>query len=162
MELKMKELTLIFIYWFHLSSTVIWIGGIFFILFIVIPSAKKISSQEASIIMGYISKRFTSVANYSIVILILTGIILIFFNKNYTGIGNFNNTWILILVIKHIVVFLMIIIHFYRLLILSRKIANAPSPEKKTYLQKISLFFVKLNFTLGMTVLFLSGITSFF
>ena len=156
----MKELILIFIYWLHLSSTVVWIGGIFFILFIASPSARKISNIEASKIMGYISKRFTTIANYSILILMLTGIILTVFNKSYTGMGKIENTWTLIFVIKHIVVFLMIGIHFYRQLILSRKIDNTISPEKKTYLQKMSLLFVKFNFILGMIVLFLSGIRS--
>lgn|SRR4030067_1565110 len=157
----MKEIILIFINWLHLGAAVIWIGGIFFMLFIAIPSAKKIPREETHTIMGYISKRFTYFANYSILILILTGIVLTVLDKNFSGMENFNNLWVQILVIKHIIILLMIIVHFYRLLVLSRKIENASSLEEKSSLQNKSFLLVKLNFTLGMTVLFLSGITLF-
>ncbi len=42
MEDKMKELILVTFYWIHLIATVIWIGGIIFILFIAIPSSKQV------------------------------------------------------------------------------------------------------------------------
>lgn len=147
-------------YWFHLSATVIWIGGIFFLLFIAIPSTKKIPAQEAGIIMGYIAKKFTLFVNYSIVILFMTGIILTIFNKNFTSMENFYNPWMIILFIKHVIVISMIIIHLFRLFVLSNKIEKAPSMGKKTVLQKRSLHLVKINLALGVTVLLLSGITS--
>jgi uncharacterized membrane protein len=156
----MTEVILAASYWVHLVATVIWIGGITFILFIAIPSAKHVLGGEAGKLMGEISKRFTPVANYSILFLIITGIALTGLNKQFSGIGVFDNKWTLILAIKHIIVLDMVVIHFYRGLALNPKIARTESATKKTNLQKLSLNLVKVNFCLGIMVLLLSGITS--
>jgi uncharacterized membrane protein len=160
MEGKMKDLILIACYWLHLIATVVWIGGITFILFIAIPSVKHVLGGEAGKLMGEISKRFTPLANYSILFLVITGITLTGLNKQFLGIGVFENKWTLILAIKHIIVLSMVVIHFYRGLALNPKIARTESAIEKTNLQKLSLNLVKVNFCLGIMVLLLSGITS--
>ena len=157
---RMKEMILILAYWLHICATVIWIGGIFFILFVTIPSTSLISPEDKKAIMGDTAKRFTSFANISIVIIVLSGIVLNILNNKYAGLGNFYNTWSIILTVKLLVVLLMILVHLYRLFILPGKIENAPTPEKKTSIQKWSLNLVKLNFFWGLVVLFLSGFAS--
>lgn len=156
----MTEVILAISYWVHLVATVIWIGGITFILFIAIPSAKHVLGGEAGKLMGEISKRFTPLANYSILFLVITGIALTGLNKQFSEIGVFENKWTLILAIKHIIVLGMVVIHFYRGLALNPKIARTESATEKTNLQKLSLNLVKVNFCLGIMVLLLSGITS--
>ena len=160
MEDKMTEVILATSYWIHLIATVIWIGGIYFILFIAIPSAKNILGGEAGKLMGEISKRFTPIANYSILLLFITGVALTILNKQFSGIGIFENKWALILAIKHIIVLGMVVIHFYRGLLLNPKIAKTESASEKMILQKLSLNLVKVNFGLGIVVLLLSGITA--
>ena len=160
MEEKMTEVILATSYWIHLIATAIWIGGIYFILFIAIPSAKNILGGEAGKLMGEISRRFTPIANYSILLLFITGVALTGLNKQFSGIGIFENKWTLILAIKHIIVFGMIVTHFYRGLVLNPKIARTESAPDKTTLQKLSLNLVKVNFGLGIVVLLLSGITA--
>ena len=154
----MREIMLAGFYWLHSAATVIWIGGIFFILFIALPSAKQVLGGEAGKLMGEISKKFTPIANYSIFFLIVTGIALTGLDKQFLGIGNFGNNWILILTVKHVLVLGMIIIHFYRGLILAPKIARTESSTEKTSLQKLSLNLVKVNFYSGLLVLLLSGV----
>mgnify|MGYP001592191778 CR=1 FL=1 len=156
----MQGLILTTIYWFHLIATVTWIGGITFILFIVIPSAKQVLGAEAGKLMGEISKRFTPIANYSILFLIVTGIALTGLNKQFLGIGIFENKWTWILTLKHIIVLVMVVIHFYRGWVLTPKIGRVDSATEKTNLQKLSLSLVKVNCGLGIMVLLLSGITS--
>ncbi|HLA50714.1 MAG TPA: DUF4149 domain-containing protein [Thermodesulfobacteriota bacterium] len=156
----MTEVILAASYWLHLIATVVWIGGITFILFIAIPSAKHVLGGDAGKLMGEISKRFTPLANYSILFLVITGIALTGLNKQFSGIGVFENKWTLILAIKHIIVLSMVVIHFYRGLALNPKIARTESAAEKTNLQKLSLNLVKVNFCLGIMVLLLSGITS--
>jgi len=156
----MKEVILAVSFWLHLTATVTWLGGITFILFIAIPSAKQVLGGEAGKLMGEISKRFTPSANYSIAALIVTGFALTGLNKQFLGIGNFGNNWILTLTLKHILVLGMIVVHFYRGLVLTPKIMRTESAAKKTFLQKLSLNLVKVNFCLGILVLLLSGITS--
>ncbi len=154
----MRELILVTFYWLHLLATVIWIGGITFILFIAIPSSKQVLGADAGKLMGEISKRFTPLANYSIIFLIVTGIALTGFNKQFSGIGIFENSWTLVLVLKHILVLGMVVVHFYRGLVLSPKIVKTTSVTEKATLQKLSLNLVKVNFSLGLLTLLLSGI----
>ena len=156
----MREIILAVSYWLHLTATVVWIGGITFMLFIATPSAKQVLGAEAGKLMGEISKRFTPIANYSILFLIVTGIALTGLNKQFLGIGIFENKWTWILTLKHIIVLVMVVIHFYRGLALNPKIARTESAAEKTNLQKLSLNLVKVNFCLGIMVLLLSGITS--
>ncbi|MDP3259803.1 MAG: CopD family protein [Thermodesulfovibrionales bacterium] len=156
----MREIILAVSYWLHLTATVVWIGGIAFILFIAIPSAKQVLGADAGKLMGEISKRFTPIANYSIIFIVVTGAALTGFNKQFSGIGNFGNSWSLTLIMKHVLVFVMVAVHFYRGLILAPKIARTETVSKKTSLQKLSLNLVKVNFCLGVMVLLLSGIMS--
>lgn len=156
----MRELILTLSYWLHLISTVVWIGGIFFILFIAIPSSKQVMGAEPGKLMGEISKRFTPLANYSIILLVVTGIILSGLNKQFTGLGNFGNNWTLVLTLKHILVLAMIVIHFYRGLLLIPEIGRTESSTEKKSLLKISLNLVKVNFFFGILVLLLSAISS--
>jgi uncharacterized membrane protein len=143
-------------YWLHLVATLIWIGGIFFILFIAIPSAKQVLGADAGKLMGEISKRFTLLVNYSIAFLALTGIALISLNRAPLAGEIFEKRW-MIIAIKHIVFLAMIIIHFYRGLVLAPKIGKAASSAEKANLQKLSLSLVKVNFGLGLITLLLSG-----
>lgn len=154
----MSEIVLAASHWLHLIATVIWIGGIFFILFVAIPSAKQILGSEAGKLIGEISKRFTPIANYSIIFLVVTGIVLTFLNKQSSGIGHFVGSWVLFLIVKHVLVLGMIGVHFYRGLILAPKIAGTESAEQKASLQRLSLNLVKVNFCLGLLVLLFSGI----
>lgn len=157
----MTEVILATSYWIHLIATVIWIGGISFILFVAIPSAKNVLGGEAGKLMGEISKRFTPISNYSILFLFITGVALTILNKQFSGIGIFENKWPLILAIKHIIVLGMVVIHFYRGLVLNPRIAKTESANEKTALQKLSLNLVKVNFSLGILVLLLSSIVRF-
>ena len=158
----MSELILITFYWLHLLATVVWIGGIIFILFIAIPSSKQVLGAEAGKLMGEISKRFTPSANYSIFLLAVTGIALTGFNKQFSGIRLFENNWTAVLSLKCIIVFGMVVIHFYRGLILTPKIGKTESASEKVSLQKLSLNLVKVNFGFGMLVLLFSGILYLF
>ncbi|MBI3599718.1 MAG: CopD family protein [Nitrospinae bacterium] len=153
----MRGLISVTSYWLHIGAAVIWIGGIGFILFVAIPSARQILGAEAGKLMGELSKRFTPLANYSIIFLAATGIVLTDFNKQFSGIGVSVNSWTFVLILKHILFIVMIVIHFYRGLVLTKKIGRAASSDEKAALQKLSINLVKVNFSLGMLVLLLNG-----
>ncbi len=152
-------------YFLHFLATVVWIGGIIMILLVILPSAKT-SLESAPMISGLmkeITKHFTPMANISIFILVVTGIVIAFYNKNFTNILDFNNRWNLVMFLKHIFVALMIIIHFYRGLILNPKIGKLSlqvDESKIAKLRKYSLDLVKANLALGLVVLVVSGILS--
>jgi uncharacterized membrane protein len=120
----MRELIFTACYWIHLIATVIWIGGITFILFIAIPASKQVLREESSKLMGEISKRFTPLVNYSIILLVITGIAMTGLNKQFSGIENFINNWTSVLILKHFLVMGMVAIHIYRGLVLTPKIGK--------------------------------------
>lgn len=147
-------------YWVHLLATVTWIGGIIFILYVVIPSSRQVLGADAGKLMGDISKRFTPLANYSIVLLAASGAGLTVLNEQFSGIGFPENKWTSVLLIKLVLVFCMVVVHFYRGLILAPKIGRVTSDGRKKSLQRFSLNLVKANLVIGVLVLFLSGIIS--
>jgi hypothetical protein len=61
---------------------------------------------------------------------------------------------------KHVLVLGMVVVHFYRGLVLAPKIARTEPDSEKASLQKLSLNLVKVNFCLGLIVLLFSGIIS--
>ncbi|HBR17730.1 MAG TPA: hypothetical protein DD725_09015, partial [Deltaproteobacteria bacterium] len=95
-------------------------------------------------------------------LLVITGVALAGFNKQFSGIRLFENNWINVLSLKCILVFGMVIIHFYRGLILTPRIGKTESASEKVSLQKLSLNLVKVNFGFGMLVLLFSGILYLF
>jgi uncharacterized membrane protein len=170
----MNLIILSFSRFFHLLATVMWIGGIVMIILVILPGAKATleSASMVKSLMKDISKRFTPMANISILVLIVTGIVIAYNEKNFTDFFDFNNPWNAVMFLKHFLVALMIIIHFYRGLILNPKIGKLSSKtnesqeassllsSKVTKLQKFSLNLVKTNLVLGLIVLFLTGISS--
>jgi len=157
----MKEL-IIACYWIHLVATVIWIGGITFIIFIAIPSSKQVLGAESGKLMGEISKRFTPLANYSIILLFVSGIVLAGLNKQFSGVRVLESNWTMALILKLVLFFSMTAIHFYRGLVLAPKIMRTATQTEKTALQELSINLVKVNFALGLSVLLLSGAISVF
>ena len=151
----MKEL-IIACYWIHLVATVLWIGGILFIIFIAIPSSKQVWGAESGKLMGEISKRFTPLANYSIVLLFVSGIVLAGLNKQFSVVRTLESNWTMALTLKLVLFFSMTAIHFYRGLVLAPKIMRTATQTEKAALQNLSINLVKVNLTLGLSVLLLS------
>ncbi len=146
----------ILLYWLHMIAMIFWIGGIGFILFILIPKTKQVLGQDAGKLIGEISKRFKLFADLSIIVLIITGIGLSVINIPASDHVKLINNWTFLLIIKHILVLLMILIHYYRNKFLSKRIKNESIISKKTYLQKLSLNLVKVVFIFGLIVMLLS------
>lgn len=156
----MREILLAMLIWVHLSSAVVWMGGIFFILFITLPTAKKTLEQPSKLI-GATGKRFVPLANISIFLILLTGIFISLYSHDFHDLLKLNSLWLQTLFIKILVVLTMASIHFYRGLILTPKITRLTSEgrhsELVAKLQRLSLNLVKTNFILGTTVLLLTG-----
>ena len=149
----------------HLLATVVWIGGIVMILLVILPGAKTAleSAPMVSKLMKQITKRFTPMANISILVLVATGIVIASHKENFSGLTDFNSPWNVVMLLKHFLVALMIIIHFYRGLILNPKIGRLSSQSNDSQVARLQIFsldLVKTNLVLGMIVLLLTGISS--
>ncbi|HAO93058.1 MAG: hypothetical protein A2X93_00630 [Deltaproteobacteria bacterium GWC2_56_8] len=143
--------------WLHLSSVVVWVGGVFFIIFVATPSSRQTLGQDAGKLMGAVSKRFTPLANYSILVLAITGAALVL-EGYFSGAVPVEGNRSLILSAKVILGFGMIAVHFYRGLFLGPRIARTEAPAKKTTLQRLSVNLVRLNLALGAIIMLLAVI----
>lgn len=146
MESSLFSITMEFL---HLIATVIWIGGMFFNIFVLRPSL-GIIEQEQRVKLGYtVLKRFLPFAWISIIILFITGIFL----RNYET-----------LIFKHIIVLFMVLIVAIISFILFPKLTpivlqERIQDEKRKELIKINgkiVLLVKINLMLGILVMLLT------
>ncbi len=156
----MIELANLILYWLYQVATVVWIGGIAFILFILIPKSKEAMQQDAGKLIGIVSMRFKLFADWSMILLIVTGISLFAINKASTHRDDPVSYRILFMIIKHGFFLLMVLIHLYRNYVLTKKIANEQKSSHKITLQKLSLNMVKTVFVFGLIVILLSVVIS--
>ena len=97
-------------YVLHLIATVVWIGGLVTMGLIVQPMAIKLLPDQAELarLLEAIQRRFRPLANISLIVLILTGMVQMSANKYYIGFLEFDNTWSKAILFKHIAVIVMI------------------------------------------------------
>ena len=156
----MRQVLLIFSMTVHIFTAVVWIGGMFFILFIAIPAARKNLEQPGKL-MGALSKRFTPWANICILLIFVTGILMSLSAHSFSEIASLDGPWSRTLIAKIFLVLLMTGIHFYRGFALAPRIAKLAAEgvnqEETAALQKLSLNLVKVNFLIGLAVLLITG-----
>jgi len=158
---KMNLWILALSHFIHVMGTVVWIGGILMTLLIILPGTKTALESPPIVgkLMKEIAKRFTPMANISIILIIVTGIIIYYYDKNYTSYLDLENRWNMMIALKHVFVATMIMIHFYRGLLLNPKIerlSSQPNQKQTPRLKKTSLDLVKANFAFGIIVLLLT------
>ena len=97
---------------FHLLATLIWVGGLLITSILVWPEARHTLQQtpELYALLGRIRKRFTPLSNFSLVLLIVTGLTQMSLDTNYEGFLNFANTWSVVILVKHLVIGGMILV----------------------------------------------------
>ena len=99
-------------FFLHLLATVAWIGGLVTLALVVQPVLNRtvIEVQERARLLEAILKRFQPIANLSLAVLILTGMVQTFTNRFYKGFLQFDNTWAQAILFKHIAVLGMIVV----------------------------------------------------
>lgn len=109
----MPTLVLALNYWLHLLSTVVWLGGLAMLTLVAWPEVRRRltdgSSAHEEILAG-IEKRFRPLANVSLVVLLVTGMLQMDGDPHYEGLLAISNTWSAALLAKHIVILLMLVI----------------------------------------------------
>lgn len=95
--------------WLHALATVVLIGHYLLLSTIYLPVLEKNPGQ----ILSEISKRSRPWLYTSLVIFLVTGIYLMLVDPNYLGVGNFNNVWAVLMLVKHILVVGMIGLGFW-------------------------------------------------
>ena len=141
----------------HDLFTATWIGGLFTLAIVVLPSIKKTMGMnpESKKLIMTIRKRLNGIVWISIIGLLVTGILLSNSSPLFGGLFSIANEYSILLTLKHIVIALMVIIVLVRGHVLPR-MTNAP-PQK---IEKISKVLMMLNLVFGIVVLLLSGFTA--
>ena len=141
----------------HDLFTAIWIGGLFTLAVVVLPSIKKTQGMnpESKKLIMTIRKRLNSLVWVSIIGLLVTGILLSNSSPLFGGLFSIANEYNILLTLKHIVIALMVIIVIVRGNILPRMVGTPP--EK---IERISKILMMLNLIFGILVLLLSGFTA--
>lgn len=89
---------------FHLSATVIWIGGLVITSVLVWPEARRTLSDSPALaaFLHRLRRRFTPLANMSLAVLIVTGLTQMSMDVNYDGVMQFTNPWSRAILLKHV------------------------------------------------------------
>jgi len=151
-------------YLVHLIATVVWIGGIVFMGFVVTPATA--SEPGSSRLLTAIQRRFTPIANLSLVVLIVTGMVQLTANSNYVGFLNFSNTWAKAILLKHIAVGGMTLAGLYMNLVLQPDInrtamllaSGKARPDDTAALTRRQSQLTQINMVLAIVVLLFTAV----
>jgi putative copper export protein len=157
-------------YFLHLIATVAWIGGLVTLALVVQPVLNRTVAevQERARLLEDILKRFQPIANLSLAVLILTGMVQTFTNRFYKGFLSFDNLWAQAILLKHIAVLGMIIVAAFITFsvqpALKRNallIANGLADELQIgRLQQQQVRLTRINLLLSVLVLLFTAIAS--
>ncbi len=126
----MSQAALAISLFFHILATVVWIGGILLITFLVIPQVNNVLEGEAALhqILLRIRGRFAQVSNLALVVLIVTGLLQMTADPNYDGLLRLDNQWSRVLLLKHLLIVAMAVLG------LSLQLSVAPALERVSLL----------------------------
>lgn len=105
----MSEAALALSLFCHIAATVIWIGGILLISFLVLPEINRSLDGQPALhqLLRRLRKRFTVIGNLALAILIVTGVLQMSTDPNYEGLLSFSNRWSRVLLVKHLLIIIM-------------------------------------------------------
>lgn len=152
---------------FHLSATVVWVGGLVITAALVWPELRRGLEDHPALyrLLDRLRKRFAVWSNLSLAVLIVTGLTQMSLDPNYDGLMQFDNEWSRVLLVKHLVIVVMVasgITLQYgiapaleRATLLAEHGRNDPAEWQKLRRREIRLTW--LNVLLGIGVLGLSA-----
>ncbi len=102
----MSPLTLAVSFFFHLIATVVWIGGLVIITLLVWPEMRRAleSSPALFTLLTRLRRRFVPWSNFSLVVLVVTGLIQMTADPHYDGFLKIDNDWTRAILLKHLAI----------------------------------------------------------
>ncbi len=157
-------------FFLHLLATVAWIGGLVTLALVVQPVLNRTvtAAQERARLLEAILKRFQPIANLSLAILILTGMVQTFTSRFYKGFLRLDNVWTQAIFFKHIAVLGMIIVAGYITFSVQPSLkrnallmANDLADEQQiARVQQQQVRLTRINLVLSILVLLFTAIAS--
>lgn len=98
-------------YFFHLIATVVWLGGLAILVLLVNPVTARTLRDNPALyrVLSEIRRRFLPLANFSLVMLVVTGLVQMAGDEHYDGLMQFDNDWSRVLLFKHIAIIGMVV-----------------------------------------------------
>ena len=159
---------LAFSFFLHLIATVVWIGGLVTMALVVWPGLRRALGDDEALARAAeaIDKRFKPLANLSLIVLILTGLVQMNANENYKGFLSFDNLWAQAILLKHAAIIGMIavgaLLQFGVQPALQRNAmlvaAGASHEQEAAALRQRMARLGRVNLILGVIVLVLTAI----
>ena len=174
----MSSTVLAILYAVHLLAAVILTGGLLILALVVIPAARRAlrdlptvktaTHNPTEAMLVELERRFTPLANLSLVVLIATGMLQMSADENYDGFLQFSNTWAWAMLIKHLAVVGMALIAGYVALGLEPErrrlqtlaLANRPDDAASHRLAGRRTRLAKLNLACGLLTLLFTAIAT--
>jgi len=144
----------------HLLATVTWIGGMFTINLVLMPSLAAIDPPQRGKLLGAALERFKPLALGAMAVLLITGVLV----APPRSLLNLSTPYGVALALKHLVVLAMVVIGLMVPFVISPKMQSlAPAPgERPTpafiQTQKQLSVLARVNMILGVVVLFLAAV----
>jgi uncharacterized membrane protein len=153
-------------YLFHMLSTVIWIGGLFSLVFLVLPAAQKALEMQAYLdLLLSLQRRLEPLGWFCLIVLLSTGMFQMAASPQYQGFLAVRGLWGTAILVKHIFFLLMIGVSAYltwgvlpalrRALLRLSKDPNAGHGKK---LVQKNLWMLRLNVALSALVLVMTAL----
>lgn len=162
----MPTLVLALNYWLHLLATVLWLGGLAMLVLLAWPSlAGQPPGEESAAgqFVGAVERRFRPLANVSLVVLLVTGMIQMGGDPHYAGLLQFGSPWSLSLLAKHLVIVGMVAVAallqwgVYPALDRARLLAGRGDAAELRSAQRRLRRLAAVNLALGVVVLLLTA-----
>src|SRR5258708_5482420 len=168
----MSDTLLALSFFFHLVATIVWLGGLVFMIIIVWPETRTLIARQDQSgalldLLDRLRKRFYPLANLSLVLLIVTGLYQMETNRHYDGLLQLTNDWTRAILLKHVAVIGMLVIGaimqwsvlpaLERVSLLARRGKDSPDLER---LRRRERQLSALNLTLGIVVLLFTAIAT--
>ncbi len=128
--------------WFHVLAILIWIGGMFYTLFVLRPSLSVLGEEKGKFVVTAMGRFFP---------LVWLAIILLFITGGYRVQYHIHSG---IFVSKLVIYTIMVLVFSYIYFGLFRKLRTAEKLEKPKIIANITKL-IQLNFGLGLLVIFL-------
>ena len=150
------------ILWVHLFSAVIFVGGSFFIWFVVVPASHRIAKDESerTQIVAKIAKDFAKITNPTLIILVLTGIYNIsWYLPSYQDLFSFRTYGDVVLFTKAVLVVILVILIYVHGVYYGRKISRlalAKDTEGLRAVRRVSRLISYTNLGLMIAILILA------
>ena len=148
-------------YWLHFLATVMWVGSLAAIAFLILPAMKRTLDLNTEIaLIEAIQRRFEPIAWFSISLLVLTGLFLMSINPHYDGFLSISTQWSLAIIAKHFLGMIVIAISavqtwdvipaIRRALLVSKKTKNTQTMDA---LRRREITLIQINLSLAILIL---------